>query len=333
MRVTLRHLEAVMSLLWWVVVIVGFGVPMVIVCLMIFSQTAQALEIPTPGPLDPRIRYVDYSPNQVVKLTGFYGFTTIIVFGDETVKTPAPGFPAVWDIVNKGHYITLQPKWDVATDKQGPVKPDDLRVLEVPTNLVIETDKRMYVFDLAAKQPSVAKSQARDPEQIYLLRFRYPDDERRAAEMAQAQLDAGVAHAAAQAANERQRAAAIAALPPRPRNTLYFWKGAESLLPYRAWDDGRFTYFQFWAQQDLPAVYIVSPEDGTPVLANKHFEYTDDGEVMVIEHVGRQLQLRKKVRENDVVACIFNKNPELFTPQPTTGSTEPGGQRLIKGQR
>jgi type IV secretion system protein VirB9 len=266
-------------------------------------------EIPPAGHVDRRIREVDYDPGQVYELTGFYGYEIVIVFSaDEAVSHTSAGYADAWDVTSHGHFVTVKP-----TDRD----PD--------TNLLVFTDRRMYSFSLRAKPPPtegrIGGAYAADPEQIFVLRFRYPDDEKAAAEAARAQADLQSHLASARSAEERERIRQLANVPAKPINRSYTYQGAHALAPYEAWDDGIFTYFRFYSQQDLPAAFVIN-EDGSESVANKHFE----GDVMVVERVARKFVLRR----GHAVVCIWNEGADRYTPEPTTGSTERGGERLLK---
>jgi type IV secretion system protein VirB9 len=206
-------------------------------------------------------------------------------------------------VTNHGSFITVKPR------ERSP-----------ETNFVVVTDRRTYVFDLRAKMPVTGRppaAYATDVDQVFLLRFRYPQDERLAQDAARASMDA---QSSAEAARKR-RAGEIAQLPAKPRNTQYFYEGPAALAPYEAWDDGTFTYLRFYAQVDLPTPFVVN-EDGSESTANKHFER----DVMVIERVARRFVLRK----GTTVVCLYNEGPLAQSPQPDTGSTERGGRRVIR---
>jgi len=266
-------------------------------------------EAPPPGPTDSRIRDVDYDPNQVYELTAFYGYEIAVFFSpDEKVERTSAGYADAWDVTEHGDFVIIKP-----TEQQ----PD--------TNLLIVTDRHTYSFDMRAKPPAgkhIDGSYAVDPKQVFVLRFHYPKEEQAAAEVARARADLQERIANAHSAEERARLLALAKVPQKPINRAYFYQGSGAIAPYEAWDDGVFTYFRFFAEQDLPAVFVVN-EDRTESIANKHFEK----DVMVVERVAHRFTLRK----GKTVACIWNENPDMYTPEPTSGATERGGERLNKG--
>lgn len=280
----------------------------VLLLLVGFHGLTSAAETPKAGAVDHRMRYVDYHADQVYTITAFYGYAVTIVFDrSERVEKLSAGFGDAWEVKNYGHYITVAPK-----------------DLLPATNLVVTTDRRMYLFDLRAKvppSPQASVAYATDTEQIFALRFRYPEDERAAREVAQARTDAARHLAENHARLETARVAAQALIPAKPKNTAYRYQGAESIAPFEAWDDGTFTYLRFYAEQDLPTPFLVN-EDGSESTTNKHFER----DVMVIQRVAQQFVLRK----GNAVVCIYNDNPTGSTVQPTTGATAPGAERVLR---
>ena len=279
------------------------------VMILCAAQAARSSEIPEPGSVDGRIRVVDYDPNQVYRLVGFYGYDIAIFFApDETVMKTAAGFSDAWDVTVHGNFVTVKP-----AEKD----PD--------TNLLVVTDRRTYVFDLRARAPGArrAASYAVDPDQIFMLRFRYPAEERAAADAARARAQLQDKLAQAHSSEERMRLAALAQLPPQPLNRAYYFQGSNDLAPYEAWDDGVFTYLRFYAQQDLPAAFVVN-EDNSEGVVNKHF----DGDLMVIERTGKRFRLRK----GQTVVCLWNEGPQLHTPASTSGATERGAERELREQ-
>lgn len=275
---------------------------------LLYVSVSAAAERPVPGRVDHRVRSVDYHAEQVYAITAFFGYHVTIVFArGERVEKISAGYADAWEIKSYGNYITVQPK------DSSPA-----------TNLVVTTDLRMYVFDLLAKLPTAnvaAASYARDPDQIFALRFKYPDEERAIADQARANAELARRMAEAVAAEQATRSTVVAQAPAKPRNSRYTYQGTDAIAPYEAWDDGTFTYLRFFAQQDLPTPFVVN-DDGTEGTTNKHF----DGDVMVIQRVAKHFVLRK----GHSVVCIFNDNPAAHTAQPTSGTTEPGAERGVK---
>ena len=137
------------------------------VCLLAFARVAFAAQTPHPGALDHRARPVDYQAEQIYTLTAFFGYHVAIMFApDERVDKISAGYADAWEVKSYGNFITVQPKDPTPA-----------------TDLVVTTNRHLYVFDLRAKLPPTgvsAAAYALDPDQIFTLHFRYPDDERAA---------------------------------------------------------------------------------------------------------------------------------------------------------
>lgn len=278
-----------------------------IILIMILASThAVAIEVPRPSGQDHRIRYVDYHPDEVYQLTAFYGYHVAVVFAaGETVVDTSAGYADAWKVEDYGNYITLSPK-----------------ELRPETSMFVRTNRRSYSFDLRAKAPAASPAaQARDPQQMYVVRFKYPDDERQAKllEQTRASLTERIAE------QQQKRRELIASLPPKPEHRNYFYQGADAIAPYEVWDDGTFTRMRFYAQQDMPVPFVIN-EDGTESIVNKHF---DAEGVMVIERTADQFVLRK----GKSVVCIYNRNAQRMTPRLDTGTTDLGAERSIRGQK
>lgn len=262
-------------------------------------MAAQATEVPRPGRFDFRVRTTNYTDGQVYKITGFFGFHAIVLFGQDETIQKVSGYESGWNIESLGNKVLISPK-----------------LADADSNLTVVTNRRVYFFDLSVKSFPKGKyaSQASDSEQTYGLRFRYPDDEARAA--------------AAKADTERAEARLrdnSAAISNKSKHWNYTYMGAEAIKPYEVWDDGTFTYFKFYAQQDLPTFFVVN-DDGSESVVNKGMER--DGDTVVVQRVGKEFRLRM----GNSVVCIYNDNPAIFTPTVPTQTSSDRVQRVIKGE-
>ena len=259
---------------------------------------AEAVTVPPSGPQDYRIRTADYSEGQVYRITGFFGFHALIMFAPDERVEKVGGFEKGWSVDNLGNKLLVHPKID-----------------DADSNLTVVTSRRVYFFDLSVKPfPKKYSSQADDPEQTYGLKFRYPEDEARAA----------AAEAAALAVEQKLRAATTKT-GEKPKHWNYTYMGADAIRPYQVWDDGTFTYFKFYAQQDLPSFFVIN-DDGSESVVNKGMER--DGDTVVVQRVGKQFVLRM----GNSVTCIYNENPTLYTPSSGTETSSDEVQRVIRGE-
>ena len=264
---------------------------------LVAAFASQAATVPPGGSQDYRIRTVDYSEGQVYRITGFFGFHALLMFGADERIEKVGGFEKGWSVDNLGNKLLVHPKID-----------------DADSNLTVVTSRRVYFFDLSVKPfPKKYASQAADPEQTYALKFRYPEDEAQAA----------LARAEA-AAVDRKLREATTKVSEKPKHWNYTYMGSDAIRPYQVWDDGTFTYFKFYAQQDLPSFFVIN-DDGSESVVNKGMER--DGDTMVVQRVGKQFVLRM----GNSVVCIYNENPTIFTPSTGTETSSDQVQRVIRG--
>lgn len=240
------------------------------------ASPAGAVEVPRPGPADPRIKVVDYDPQQVVRIVGVFRTATQILFSpDETILHVALGDTSGWEVAPEDNVLFAKPK-----------------AVRAPTNLIVTTRSaggmtRHYTFELATRAGGTSRAA---PDTFFVVQFRYPDAEKAALQQAlsaeaqaiearivQLKLDRGVLEG--------------------PRNLAYDLQGSTAIAPSEVTDNGRFTVLRFPGAQAMPAVYAVSP-DGSETLV----PFDVRGEFLVVHQIAAQLRLRKG-RE---VVCIFN---------------------------
>jgi type IV secretion system protein VirB9 len=106
---------------------------------------AWALLIPQPLSTDARIKTIQYSPNEVYKFVGHYGYQSSIEFGaDEQIMTISIGDSVAWQLKPAGSRLFIKP-----------VEQDAL------TNMTIITNTHTYNF--------------KDKDMMFALRFQYSD--------------------------------------------------------------------------------------------------------------------------------------------------------------
>jgi type IV secretion system protein VirB9 len=268
--------------------------------LVLIGGRAWALDIPRPGPADPRVRVVDYDPVQVVRLVGRPRIALEVAFApDETVRHVALGDSSAWQTAADGNLLFLKPN----------------RALSANTDLIVTTDRggatRAYAFELVVgrgKSAPGASPPASDGP--YVVSFRYPAD---VVARARAAVEAATATTAAQADGLRLEAAALQG----PRNLAYTVQGPAALQPSEVSDNGRFTVLRFPGGQVLPAIYTVGV-DGTEALA----AFDVRGEFVVVHGVSPALRLRLG-RE---LLCITNA---AYGPQGSPSLTASAAVRRI----
>jgi type IV secretion system protein VirB9 len=260
----------------------------------LLAPLAAALETPQRSEFDARIRYIDYNPDEVVRINALTGAATTIVFDTaERVTDDVSGFADAWDMMASDNYFYLKPKAAAAD-----------------TNLFIRTNRRFYAFQLHHEESDSFRPRWHD-NLTFVIRFRYPQDvaNREAAALERAALDA-------------QKN-----ILPEPRNwkyTMHVGKNSEEIAPAMAYDDGRFTYLKFPNNRDFPTVFMVNAH-GKESIINSHIDPIRK-DVLVIQRVAKQFVLRL----GDSVVGIYNEAFDVDgTPTPT-GSTVPNMQRDVK---
>ncbi len=116
---------------------------------------ALATETPRPGATDPRIRTVAYDPDQVVRLTGYFGIQTMLEFApDERIENVSIGDALGWQVTpnKKANLLFLKPLDRTAA-----------------TNMTVVTDRRRYVFELVVAGPKASMK-----DLAYVVRFLVP---------------------------------------------------------------------------------------------------------------------------------------------------------------
>jgi type IV secretion system protein VirB9 len=202
--------------------------------LTLLSVPALAESTPRSGPLDRRIRFVSYNPDDVIVIEASYGASTMIVFqDDEKIETLAAGDAMAWKVEpnKRGNVLFVKP-----VDKN------------TNANLNVLTSKRSYVFVLRAAFRPVA-------QQVFKVVFRYPDDE----------ADKKLLEAAKERASQPLRQT----LDVANANSRYAYKGSSANKPLTVFDDGKKTWFRFEAS--TPAIFAVDGERNES-LVNHHRE-------------------------------------------------------------
>jgi type IV secretion system protein VirB9 len=237
---------------------------------------AGAVETPRPGAADPRIKIVDYNPQQVVRLVGALRTATQVRFApEETIQHVALGDTSGWEVAAETNLLFVKPS-----------------AVRAPTNLIVTTttttgETRYYTFELSTRSGATRRG-SRDT--YFVVQFRYPAQ-------AAARLDATLS------AEARALEARIVQLKldrgvlEGPRNLAYQLQGSTAIAPSEITDNGRFTVLRFPGAQAIPAVYAVAP-DGQETLVS----FDIRGEFLVVHQTAPQLRLRRR-RE---ALCVFN---------------------------
>ena len=203
-----------------------------LLCLIVvfnFSQ-ANAIKEAKPLAIDRRLGVMVYSPYDVHKFIGYYGYQSSIIFAeDETIETISMGDSVPWQMVPNANRLFLKPIDQDAT-----------------TNMTLITNKRVYYFELHAQE---AKDINEDGL-MFAVKFLYPDEQ-------------DSSHLANSSANTGPDLTDKSLY-----NFDYTISGPEIISPVKIFDDGKFTYFEFKDNESfLPAIFYVS-NTGSEGLVN-----------------------------------------------------------------
>ena len=289
----------------------GLAVTGLFVLAAVGATPASSAESQAP---DPRLREVLYDPKAVVTVPVKRGVVTLVVLdADESITEVAAGLG--------GDCSKAEAAWCVAAQSGG----RNLFVkaksgASAPNNLAVVTDRRTHSFRFVV----LADSDPKSP--VYRLTVKAP----------------AVQSAPPSRLTLRDAAPLLAlpAVPPPPspqeviaermqakaqvRSSNYSiaeGAGSEDIVPTLVFDDGRFTYFRFPGNREVPAVFHVLG-DGSETLVNARME--DD--LLVVDRVSRRLMLRS----GSAVVGIWNEAFDLDGVSPDGGTTVPGVERTFK---
>ena len=200
------------------------------------ATRALAESLPVRGVVDPRVRVVHYSSDEVYRLHGFIGYEIDLQFetGESFVGLGAGDIEGL-SFVAQDNHLFIKPKAGSVT-----------------TNLTILTNRRAYQIDYVSsmRHPDIA-----DADAIYALRFSYPPS------------SPGPDAGAIERALERAKGA-------RAVNIDYWYCGSPAVKPVAVSDDGVHTRLRFGARSEQPAIFIRN-EDGSESLLNFSIEGAD----------------------------------------------------------
>ncbi|NBV05733.1 MAG: P-type conjugative transfer protein VirB9 [Proteobacteria bacterium] len=229
--------------------------------LMPFS--AKAVQQPRFLGTEKKFRSYVYNPNDVYLYIGHYTYQGFIEFETgETISTISMGDPSLWMFEHLSNRLFLKP---VGEDKS-------------ETNMTIITNKRIYHFELMAKE---AKG-INDKDLIFVAKFVYPDEK-----------DKNIVEFTKADKSDEPDMHDLSIY-----NFNYQYTGEPSIAPLKVFDNGEFTYFQFPKKNaEIPAVFTVDSA-GFESLVN----FRSAGQYIIVERVSPQFTLRNGA---DIV-CVYN---------------------------
>lgn len=237
----------------------------IISLLLITGFPAHSTQFPRYLGTEKKFRSYIYNPNQVYRYLGHYTYQGFIEFsGDEKIGTISMGNPTAWMFQQLNNRLFLKPIGEGNSE----------------TNMTVITDKRVYQFELTAKNAKGVD----DQDLIFVAKFVYPDEKD-------------------DDKNIKQFPKTPASDDPDLRNLAlynfnYQYTGEPAIAPIKVFDNGQFTYFQFPDKSaDIPAIFSVD-SSGFESLVN--FRATSN--YIIVEKLAPQFTLRNG---SDIV-CIYN---------------------------
>ncbi|MDK2708374.1 P-type conjugative transfer protein VirB9 [Enterobacter cloacae] len=220
---------------------------------LMMSCVAWSAATPRGSAYDSRMQNVTYNNQNATVVSTRPGYVTMLVFDDdETVIDAQAGFPRGWTVTKSDNRVGVSPNpiTQPVTDASG----NTVSQVFLPTtkdwktNLFVVTSKRDYSLELNVLDKD-------SPAQSFVIRYRYPDEQRKKSVTASA---ARRQHQ--QEALDRQRIATAFGQTTTPRNWRYTKRvaaGSAVIAPDFTWDDGRFAYIGFSPMKTLPSVFRV----------------------------------------------------------------------------
>lgn len=285
-------------------VVLLFGLP-----LLVASALAQSA--------DPRLRELQYDPRAVVTVPVKRGVVTHVVLdADEVITELGAGMggdcakpEAVWCVAAQpgGRNIFVKPKSGASA----------------PNNLAVVTDRRTHAFRFVV----LPDGDARPPVYRLVVKARVlrpavtlPVATVPGLALPQLLLQTPLVSSpsAEELIAERMKATAQVL---NSQYSIAEGAGSQDIVPTLVFDDGRFTYFRFPGNREVPAVFQVLP-DGSESLVNTRMEE----DLLVVDRVSRRLMLRA----GQAVIGVWNEAFDLDGVPPADGTTVPGVQRLVR---
>ncbi|QKX03197.1 P-type conjugative transfer protein VirB9 [Wolbachia endosymbiont of Litomosoides sigmodontis] len=226
---------------------------------------------------DSHIKVINYNPQAIHKYTGFYGYQSSILFeAGEIIQNLSMGDSTGWQLVPQGNRLFIKPVDDIAD-----------------TNATVITNKRVYYFELHAEEATGLD----DPRLAYEVRFLYPLFSNGEIYTTN---NGDILEQANPTTIPDINDIEIIKKGINFNYSISHVKGSQSIIPTKAFDDGRFTYLQFnKVNSNFPAVFIVD-SSGHESLVN--FRTVDD--YLIIERIGSVFTLRN----GSGTVCLFNEN-------------------------
>lgn len=283
------------------------------------AATLQATQAAHPAEAsDQRVRMVPYAARQVTEIAVQRGTATRIVLGDDEKIQPdgaSTGFPSDCSKLELEWCVRAQPGGN-----QVLVKPQQGAT---HNNLELKTNLRDYsiAFEVLADRvaPGVGKARAPATVPAHRVIFVYPE--------ASVATHPAPAHPTEVAPSAPTPKDLLSAARPSPRNWQYSMQamaGSDDIVPRIVFDDGRFTYFQFPANREMPTIFYVSAA-GEEGRVNFHID-EQAPDTVVVERMSRRFMLRL----GKAAIGIWNDAFDAYGSPPIDGTTVDGVARTMR---
>lgn len=273
---------------------------------------------------DPRLRVEPYSAQRVTTLYAKRGVATHIQLeADEQIEYVSTGVGSdcakatdTWCVIAplRGSQLFVKPKSEASGSN----------------NIAVATSRRAYSLRFVM----VADEDEREP--VYRLTFTYANPKPVSTP--------APAREAAQREPERNAAPMVLPMPsavesveerlqatPQVRNANYTMKvgrRSDDIAPVLVFDDGRFTYFRYPNNREVPAVFQVG-DDGQENVVNVHMEtdpITGRKDLLCADVVAKRFYLRR----GQAVIGIWNESFDLDGVPPQNGTSIAGVERVLR---
>ena len=297
-----------------------------------------AIDPPPASKADARIRTLIYDPNNPVEIYTVPGASlrlelgadeevVNIVVSDQDTINPDPNAPPPVATVSAnplaGQADKAPPSCDanmcrsvvgniVYIKPVRPLDPQPLFIQTQRTNAFGKPEMVAYTFVLstrpadlkgdAVKTASAADIKTPVAPTVWGVRFVYPE---RAKQQAAAEWKQKQAAWAATAHQTAALAHPVANAPGPNANFRYGYRGAASVQPDQAWDDGRTTFLRFNGNRRVPNVYSKLP-DGHESIPASAPEPDATGTTLRIART----ETKWFLREGDDAGCLFDLGPD-----------------------
>lgn len=301
-----------------------------ILFIVLIALNLHALETPKGSKLDARVSFATYNANDVFLVKCKNGYVSMLEFSDEErIINIATGFSNGWELIDKENFLFIKPKAYQINQSEQSMTDENGEQIEFAgssviepnakdwnTNLIVTTNKRIYVFDLVL-----------DENINYKVQFSYPQEKKIKSDIKRM--------AEEQAAKEKQELAKLETETNRvnvPRNwnfMAHINKGSDTIAPDFAYDDGVFTYLGFSSIKTIPSVFLFDETNKESIL-NTHLKKDGNYDVLVIHKTAKCILLRSGDKLVGVFNAGYGKNPLAKTYDTTKANVQ---REVIEDER